>query len=124
MNKTITFLSVLVVMFSLFVFACTKTLRGPEATKALEIESQTPDLGSLQYVVTIKNKTANKVQGKIRVICDIYPKTQGDATVLAEVDGVVEDLWAPNSSKSFTLPIKRNYPIPSDIELHAHIENP
>ena len=124
MRKKINFLFGVVITVTLVGFACTQTLTGPEATKALEIESQTPDIGSLQYVVSIRNKTSNKVQGKIRVICDIYPKTPGDTTVVGEVNAVVEDLWAPNSSKSFTLPIKRNSPIPSNIEMHAHIENP
>jgi len=82
MRKKMNFLFGVVITVTLLGFACTPTLTGPEATKALEIETQTPDIGSLQYVVSIKNKTSNKVQGKIRVICDIYPKTPGDTTAL------------------------------------------
>jgi hypothetical protein len=124
MNKKSILLLGVVLTISLLAIACKKTLTGKEATEALDIESQTPDIGSLQYVVTIKNKTSNNVKGRVRVICDIYPKTRGDVRVLGEVNGIAEDFWAPNSSKRFTFPIKRNYPITSDFELHAHLENP
>jgi hypothetical protein len=65
MTANIKFLSLLVIAMSLFAFACTRTLEGQEATKALDIESQTPDLGSSQYVVTIRKKPQTTSQVKL-----------------------------------------------------------
>ncbi len=123
MNKKIIFFFGVIIAIGMLA-SCQKTLTGKEAVQALEIEGQTPDIASLQYVVTIRNKTSSNVKGKIRIICDIYPRTMGDTTILGEVNDVVEDFWSPNGSKTFSLPIKRNYPINSDLELHAHIEEP
>src|SRR4029078_2873019 len=58
MNKKSILLLGVVLTLSLLAIGCKKTLTGKEATEALDIESQTPDIDSLQYLVTIKNKTS------------------------------------------------------------------
>ena len=81
----------------------TNVLDGDEARKALEIGEQHLNEGALQIQVVVRNKTSNKVNGSIAIVCTVLDKSD---VGIGEGTHTVQDVWQPNETKTFEVPYK------------------